>query len=206
MIVVDIETSGVDYNKCGIIQIGAIDIKNPGNTFLQDAKLGDEYTIVNSDNMLDSKSVTDLLGIGEEQMKNKNAQSEKELLEHFFQWVSEIEEKDLICQNPQFDYAFMKTKADKYGLSLPFSYRCMDLYTVAHLKYFDLKKDFLFKNGHSDFGLSKTLELCGMIDNRKEHNALEDAKLEAECFSRLVYGKGLLKEYAGIPVPEILKR
>lgn len=206
MIVVDIETSGVDYSKCGIIQIGAIDIKNPENTFMQDAKLGDEYMVVNSNSMLESKSVQELLGINEEQMKNADEQSEKELLEHFFQWVGKIEDKDLICQNPQFDYAFIKTKSDKYGLNLPFSYRCMDLYTIAHLKYFDINKNFLIKNGHSDFGLSKTLELCGLEDNRKEHNAMEDAKLEAECFSRLVYGKNLIKDYADIPVPEILKK
>ena len=58
-------------------------------------------------------------------------------------------------------------------------------------------------------GLKRVLKLCGLKDNRmqhedgkivegKPHNALQDAKLTAECFNRLVYGKNLLQEYAEI--------
>ncbi len=37
------------------------------------------------------------------------------------------------------------------------------------------------------------------------HNALTDAKLTAECFSRIVYGKNLLEEFKKFPIPEYLR-
>ena len=55
-------------------------------------------------------------------------------------------------------------------------------------------------------GLKNILTFCGMQDNRKVHNALEDAKLTAECFSRLVYGKNLFPEYAQFKIPMGLKK
>lgn len=47
MIVVDIETSGLDFNKCGIWQIGALELENPANTFLEEARIDDEDEILN---------------------------------------------------------------------------------------------------------------------------------------------------------------
>jgi len=40
----------------------------------------------------------------------------------------------------------------------------------------------------------------------KAHNALEDCRLEAECFSRLVYGQNLIQEYARFPIPKYLTK
>ncbi|HLF53838.1 MAG TPA: hypothetical protein VI544_01540, partial [Candidatus Nanoarchaeia archaeon] len=65
---------------------------------------------------------------------------------------------------------------------------------------------FLLEGDHSAMSLSKVLELCGMQDNRKAHNGLEDAKLTAECFSRLIYGKGLLPEYSQFELPGVLAK
>ena len=72
---------------------------------------------------------------------------------------------------------------------------------------------------HSDMGLNNVLKFCGMEDPRrrighdgkrikegKAHNALEDAKLEAECFFRLIYGKNLLPEFKQFPIPDYLKK
>ena len=54
-------------------------------------------------------------------------------------------------------------------------------------------------------GLKNTLKFCGMADNRKNHNALEDAKLTAECFSRIVNGNILFSEFKDFKIPEYLK-
>jgi DNA polymerase III epsilon subunit-like protein len=42
MIVVDIETSGTDFAKCGIWQIGAVDLENPRDTVLEYSKIDAE--------------------------------------------------------------------------------------------------------------------------------------------------------------------
>jgi len=55
-------------------------------------------------------------------------------------------------------------------------------------------------------GLKNILNFCGMQDNREVHNALEDCKLTAECFLRIIYKRNLFPEYAKFPIPEYLKK
>jgi len=200
-IVLDIETSGIDKIRCGIWQIGAVDLVT-GEEFLEEARLDDDDEIIN----LAKKPVLEVIGKTEEELRDKNKQSQKELLESFFKWVESRKMKNFLCQNPQFDVAFLDVKARKYGLKIPFHYRCFDLHNIAQTRYHDLNGKFLVNENHSDMSLTNILKFCGMEDNRKAHNALEDAKLTAECFSRLIYGKNLFPEYAKYPIPEVLKK
>ncbi|MFH1500378.1 MAG: 3'-5' exonuclease [archaeon] len=205
MIVVDIETSGGDYEKCGIWQIGAVDLDNPENTFLEEARLEDEYEIVGAINMDSPRPVLEVIGKTEEELRDKNKQSEKELIKNFLRWCESVKVRNLICHHPQFDYSFIYFKAIKYGLKPTFFHRALDIQSIAHAKYAEIHGKLLIKGDHIGLGLKEVLALVGMKDERGAHNALEDAKLEAECFSRLVYGKGLLKEYQTFSIPDYLR-
>jgi len=198
MIVVDLEMSGLNIEKCGIWQIGAVELENPENTFLEEARIDD-----GDEAYADALRVT---GKTEAQLRDKNKQSQKELLKNFFDWSSKISSKIMICQHPQADFAFLENKAWKYNLDFPFSHRVFDLHSFSQAKYLEIKGKFLMKSGDSEMGLRNTLNFVGMEDPRKEHNALEDAKLTAECFSRIVYGKTLLKEYSKFKIPDYLKK
>lgn len=198
-IVVDIETSGMDKIRCGIWQIGAYDLQT-GKEFLEESKIDDTDDIVS----LGKKPVLEVIGKTEEELRDSNKQSQKQILKNFFSWVDKRYMKNFVCQNPQFDMAFLEIKARKYGLKIPFHYRAFDLHNIAQIRYHDLHKCFLIKDGLSDMGLSNILKFCGMKDNRKFHNALEDAKLTSECFSRLLYGKNLLEEYSKFKIPKEL--
>ena len=197
MIVVDIETSGLDPVRCGIWQIGALELENPENTFLEESKIDPEDAI-------EQEALT-VTGKTEQELRNPEKQSQKQLLENFFSWVSKIENKILIAHNAPFDLNFLEIKARKFNIKVPFGHRSFDLHNIASLKYFQLNGQFLIQEGKSKMDLSKVLNLCGLQDNREAHNALEDAKLEAECFSRLVYSKPLLEEFKQFPIPENLK-
>jgi len=203
MIVLDIETSGLDFNKCGLWQIGAIDLDNPKNTFLEEARIDDEDVILND--LKAKKTVFEVIGKTEEELKDKSKQTQKELIENFFKWCKNIKIKNCLCQNPQFDLGFIWVKARKYGLEIPIHHRAFDLHSIASLKHFQLNNKFLIKGDHSDMGLKNILSFCGIQDNRGVHNALEDCKLTAECFSRIVYGKNLSLEYIDFPIPNYLK-
>jgi len=48
MMVFDIETSGTNFYKCGIWQIGALELENPENTFLQEGRIDDKDKILNN--------------------------------------------------------------------------------------------------------------------------------------------------------------
>jgi len=204
MIIVDIEASGVDFEKCGIWQIGAVDLNNPENVFLEESCIDDEDQIINPKF---GKPVLEVIGKTEEELRDKNKQSQKEMLVKFFEWAKKVKINNLICQNPQFDLSFILIKAQKYGLDVPFHYRALDLHSIAQMKYFEINESFLIDNEKNrlELGLSKILEFCGMEDNRNIHNALEDCKLEGECFWRLVYGKNLFPEYFKFPIPNYLK-
>jgi len=201
MIVLDIETSGLDFVKCGIWQIGAIDLETK-EEFLQEARIDDEDLILDS---RVAKPVLEVIGKEEEDLRNNTKQSQKQLLINFFNWCEGRKLKNCLCQGPQFDLGFIWTKARKYGLNNPLHHRAYDLHSMASLKYFQLNNKFLIKENHSDMGLKNILNFCGMQDNRGAHNALEDCKLTAECFSRIIYKRNLFPEYSKFPIPENLK-
>jgi len=203
MIVLDIETSGLDFVKCGIWQVGAVDLIT-GEEFLEEAKLDDNEQILDS-NSPNDKPVLEVIGKTEKELRDLKKQTQKELLMNFFKWIETKKIKNFICQNPQFDVSFILTKARKYNLKVPFHHRCFDTHSIAQTKFYELNKKFLIGKEHSQMNLAKVLELCGIEDNRKVHNALEDAKLTAECFSRLVYGKRLFSEFDKFEVPDYLK-
>lgn len=209
MIVVDLETSGLNHVKCGIWQIGAVDLSNK-EEFFQEARI-DEEDIINKEALI-------IIGKTEEQLRDANKQTQKQLLVNFFKWYSRRKHKIFIAQNPQFDFSFLDIKAKKYGLKLPFGYRVLDLHSIAAFKYLQLKGKFLIEKGNSGMGLSGIIKFCGLKDPRviidkgkvikegKSHSALGDVRLESECFSRLVFGKNFFREYSKFSVPTELRK
>jgi DNA polymerase III epsilon subunit-like protein len=209
MIVVDLETSGLDHVNCGIWQIGAVDLSNR-EEFFQEARIDAEDLI--------SKEALLVIGKNEEQLRDRTKQTQKKLLENFFKWYSKRKNKVFIAQNPQFDFAFLDIKARKYGLKLPFGYRALDLHSIAAFRYLQIKGKFLIEKENSGMGLSGIIKFCGLKDPRriihkgkiiqsgKSHSALGDVRLEAECFFRLVFGKNFLLEYAKFPIPFELRK
>lgn len=46
--------------------------------------------------------------------------------------------------------------------------------------------------------------MSGLPNEPIPHNALTGAKMEAEAFSRFIYGKSFFKEFENYPVPHYL--
>jgi DNA polymerase III epsilon subunit-like protein len=209
MIVVDIETSGVDYVNSGIWQIGAVDLFTK-EEFFQESKI-DEEDLISGEALI-------IVGKTEKQLRDSAKQSQKQLLVNFFEWYSKRKNKIFIAQNPQFDLVFLDIKAKKYGLKSSFGYRALDLHSIGALRYMQLKGKFLVEKELSGMRLSEIIRFCGLEDPRiimnkgkiiqkgKSHSALEDAELEAECFSRLVFGENFFSKYSNFPIPVELKK
>jgi DNA polymerase III epsilon subunit-like protein len=205
MILLDIETSGVDFEKCGVWQIGAIDLETR-DEFFEEGRIDEEDKIINSIQV--KKPVLETIGKTEDELRNISKQSQKELISNFFNWVKNKKIQACICHNPQFDVSFILHKARKYGLKPEIHYKALDLHSIALMKYFEKegKLDISIEKKRFGLGLPEILEFCGMKDNRDTHNALEDARLTAECFNRLMYGKNLFPEYTKFEIPEYLKK
>ena len=211
MIVVDIETSGGLYpESIGIWQIGAVDLTNPQRTFLEEARIDDT-------DQIEAQALL-VIGKTEAYLRDPVKQSQKSLLEHFFSWVQDSPLKMVVAHNPPFDYGFLVIKARKYGIKSPFEYRTLDLHTLACIRYYQIKGTLPPLSGKFALSLSNILSFCGMISDRvgvvngrvvaegKPHNGLEDAKLESECFSRLLYGAGIFEEFKKFPIPDYLRK
>lgn len=215
MIVLDIETSGVDNGKCGIWQIGALELENPDNYFLEEARIDDGDLVE-----LGALKVT---GKTEEELRNPSKQNQKQLILNFLEWMKMNKEKINLGHNVGWDISFIQNKTIKYGFHEKFravlGHRAIELHTLAQMKYHEAHGKFLLKeNGRSHMDLKRVLEFCGIPDERiemfgedilregKDHNALEDCKLEGECYSRLVFGKGIFPEYKKYILPEYLKK
>jgi DNA polymerase III epsilon subunit-like protein len=198
MIVVDIETSGLDLLNNGIWQIGAIDTDDPDRQFLEECRIDDNESA--------EQEALDVCGVSTEYVRSKHKISQKELLKKFFEWCQDSRIKTFVCQHPQFDAAFLRAKALKHEIVYPFQFRAYDLHSIASLKYLEVYGELPLEGGFSNMNLSNILFFCGIQDKRDKHNALEDAKLTAECFIRILYGKNFLKEFEQYSVPQHLKQ
>ncbi len=84
-----------------------------------------------------------------------------------------------------------------------FKKRSVDLHSVCYTHMLVRGRN-PAKEGTSIVSLDKVLEYVGLQPEPKPHNALTGAKLEAEAFSRLIYGRQLLPEYAEFKIPEYI--
>jgi DNA polymerase III epsilon subunit-like protein len=160
-----------------------------------------------------------LCGKSESQFRDKTKPSQKQILKEFNAWVLKRNFKNALCQNPSFDFGFIKHKTAKYGIGHGLRYRCFDLHTLAQTIHFQTKGQFLLdENSDSMMNLENILKFCNVPTKRKTfdfykgtvseegtaHDALEDIRLTAECASRLLYGKNLFDEFAQHKVPDYL--
>ena len=199
MFVIDIETSGLDELKHGIIELGIIKYENPKIFYHSFCRLdnGDEI----NDRTLEINGQT------REQVRDPHKPSQKQVLIELYELIKRENYFYAAGENVgSFDLRFIRARARKYGLKDLFHHRSYDLHSAASLKYEQIYGELPIINGKAEFGLLRILEFVGIKDERKQHNALEDCKLEAEAISRIRHGKNLFQEYSQFPIPYYLKK
>jgi DNA polymerase III subunit epsilon len=198
MIFLDLETTGTDNRMHGILSIGAIDYENPENQFYGECQL-----FVGAD--IDPQSIP-VSGFSVESMRDASKPSEEQLVKSFIAWTESIEDITLGGENPSFDRDFLRSACMRYKINWPFAYRTLDLHSAFYAKLLGEGKSVPVKNRHTDLGLDRMLALSGLPANPLPHNAMKDAVLEAEVFSRLVFGKTLIPEFENYPIPPLLQK
>ncbi|WKZ30810.1 MAG: 3'-5' exonuclease [Candidatus Dojkabacteria bacterium] len=197
MIIVDVEATGLNVTECSLLSIGAICLEEPEKTFYGECRIW-EGAIINEE-------VPEITGFSIEAMQDPNKPTVKELLGKYIEWTQQFEDRTHGGSSVGFDAFLLENEAQRWGFGTPFSYRVVDLHALAYVKYLKLNGKPYVVDGKSKLGLRGTLEFVGMEDNRKIHNALEDAKLTAEAMSRIIYGQNLLPEYKQYDIPDFLK-
>lgn len=232
MIIVDVESTGVDAKLCSLLSVGALDFDNPKNQFYMEcyafpgAHIEKEALVVAgfTEKEIEPPSNPPSEEVGREEKSagpadlpapntarqagsatsfNKGGikkKTDREVVLAFLEWMRTCKEWTLAGQNVSFDRDFLMETAHRYHIDWPLAQRTLDLHTVAYVDYLKRGKEIPRKNNHSALNLEAILEHVGVHVKREKHNALEDAKFEAEAFSRLIAGKPLLSEYRRFPV------
>jgi DNA polymerase III epsilon subunit-like protein len=192
MIIADIEATGLDFHKHSLLSIGAVELEHPEHQFYGECRMWDGAGIM-------SEAIA-MNGFTEDECRNPEKQSLSDLMISFTHWVEQCDEKTLGGQNVSFDRDFLNDSFSRAGLSWHFSFRTLDLHTMAYMDAIKRGLPVPHKNDRSDLSLDTILKYVGLPEEPKPHIGLNGAKYEAECFSRLLYGKNLLPEFAKYPV------
>lgn len=196
MAIVDIETTGLDPVKNGILSIGAVAL-DTGTMFYVEcfAQPGEEI----------SNEALLINGFGMDEIlvhPNPKKMEIKEALVAFGDWALANKVEILGGHNVSFDIGFLRAKMAKYGAKWRFGHRYVDIHSIAY-GVFVAKGLTLPEKG---LDLKAVLQFTNLEEaNKKEvHSALYDAQAEAEAFSRLTIGKNLDPLFASYPIPEVL--
>lgn len=185
MIVVDVETGGLNPTLNPLLSIGAVDYDNPMNRFYGMCHPRSRFLI--------EESALEINGLKKEDLL-KHPTSTKELLESFFAWVNSTsrEYKMLAGENPSFDRDFIDINARLSGLVSPFGHRTVDLHTLAYTKlYAKINADGIYKR-------------LGMPEEPRPHHAMNGALWEAEAFSRILQQKSIIEQFSDIPIKNLI--
>jgi DNA polymerase III epsilon subunit-like protein len=182
MIIVDIETTGIDPKKHAMVSIGAVDFNNPTYQFYEECRISENKEI--------QEKALGVNGFTEQQLRDSAKQPLPELLKHFRAWFRKASSKVMAGQNPSFDMSFLKQACKEAEVNMELYRRTVDLHAIAYCR-----------RKQMNLSLNNILAYVGLPQEPNPHNALTGAKMEAEAFSRLLHKKNLLEEFKKYPVP-----
>jgi DNA polymerase III alpha subunit (gram-positive type) len=199
MIIVDIETTGVDSKKHAIIDIGAVDFSNPKNTFSIKCRMFDGAKVEKEALVINGYTIHEI---------NTHNYSQKEALELFQNWILNIKEDRTFCaHNTSFDYSFIEEAFRRVNLEFPFSKRVLDLHGTMYNKYLELGLKIPLNNKQcSNLSSNVLAKFVGIPEEPNEHKGINGAKWEAEAYSRIIFGKYLFEEFVKYEIPHYLEK
>ena len=189
MIVVDVETTGTDPSRHSIVSIGAVDFGEPSRQFYRECRPWDGAAV-------DAGALA-VNGVTHEQLADPARASLQVAVGEFLAWARG--DGTLGGHNTAFDRDFLQAACDKYRMAWPFGYRVVDMMSVgwAHM----MRAGQQPPGGGAGLKARLVFAYVGLPEEPKPHNALTGAKMEAEALHRLLWGKHLMDEFSGHPVP-----
>lgn len=167
MIIVDIETTGIDPLKNSIVSIGAVDFETADEFYIECQAIPDRE--------IDEYALK-INGFTKEQCFDPRKPTAEEAYKKFLRWTSD--NRNVILGGQQigsFDARFLIHMHERCNLGkFPFGHRSVDLHSVAYAK----------------FGLSLSLDAIlqklGLAPEARPHNALNGARAEYAAFKQLL--------------------
>ena len=195
MLVLDIEASGLSYEKNSIVSLGALDLENPTNRFYAECRVWDGSHI--------EEEALEVNGFTREEILDVNKMSEAELIRNFQDWSKDLHNRTMAGQNVSFDRDFLKAASVRENLAWDLAHRTIDTHSLCymHMVRSGVLPPIDPEHRRSALNLDAILHYCGIPDEPKPHNALTGALSHAEIISRLLYGRKLLPEFNQYEIP-----
>lgn len=194
MIVLDVETTGLDPKTGSILSLGAVDLADPTNRFYEEcrvwegARIDDEALAVN--------------GFSRDDVVAPHKKSEAELVASFVAWATDRpHDRTLAAQNVSFDLEFVQAACARADIDCPFAKRTLDTHTLVWMHMTTHGHVPPTKNFHSAISLDEALRYCGLPVEPKPHHALTGALSHAEVIARVAYTKNIIPEFSSFPIP-----
>ena len=159
-VVFDIVSTGLDKNKCKVIEIGAVKVEN--------GKITDRWSTFVNPGVKIPRKITDLTSITDSMVKD--AQTFEEQIDGFLKFCNGCV---MVAHNANFDMGFMKEESKNCGRNFDLPY--LDTMVLARCMYKELPN-------HRLDTLCKHL---GVI-NAHHHRAVDDAEATAQAFVKML--------------------
>ncbi len=195
MIIVDVETTGLNPYANGIISIGAVNFLHPDQYFYADGRPHNDVIVTNGALNVNGYTHGELYTLQD---------SIFDVMNKFIKWVNDQDidtPRILAGHNIAFDYHFLLAEMDRNLIDrheFPFKHRTIDLHTIAQTHYIQ-KKGFQYP---ADMPADFIQEKLGLPREPTPHHALNGAVWEAECISRLWFNRILFTDFEQYPVKE----
>ncbi len=195
MIIIDIEASGVVYDKHSIIAIGALEYENPTNRFYGECRIWTGAHIM--------EEATAIHGMSEASITDPEKVSEAELAQSFMEWSQHMADRTLVGQNVSFDRDFLKAACLRADIPWDLAHRTIDTHTLCymHMVKRGLTPPLDEQHRRSALNLDVILNYCGIPEEPQPHNALTGALAHAEVTARLLHDRMLLPEFSQFSIP-----
>jgi DNA polymerase III epsilon subunit-like protein len=195
MLILDIEASGLEYDKHSIVSLGALDLDNPTYRFYMECRVWDGAHI--------SEEALGVNGFTREQITYPSKESESELAIRFLEWSEMIGDRTLGGQNPSFDRDMLKAAIHRAHQNWTLAHRTVDSHTLCwmHMVKRGIPVPLDQQHKRSALNLDAVLVYCGIPEEPHPHNALTGAMCHAEVISRLLNDKKLLPEFDQYEMP-----
>ena len=194
MIVVDVETTGIDPVRHAIIAIGAVDFSSPQRRFYRECRIWPGAQV--------QPEALAINGFTHEDITDPSRMSAEQAIAEFVGFCRESQEHTIAGHNPNFDRNFLQAAADRHKLAWLFGHRVLDLHSFCWMHMAKAGVERPTKNVRSNISLNVVLKYCGLPEEPRPHNGLTGALMETEAFARLIRGAPFLDEFRQHPLPD----
>jgi DNA polymerase III epsilon subunit-like protein len=195
MIVLDVESTGLDPRTGSILSLGALDLDEPTNQFYDECRIWDGADV--------SDEALAINGFSRAEISDSSKKTEAELVAAFIAWATDRpKNRMLAAQNVSFDLEYVQEAAKRAGIECPFGKRTIDTHTLVWLHMTERGVEPPTNDhGHSAINLDYALHYVGVPEEPKPHNALTGAYCHAEVIGRIAYNRNILPDFSTFPIP-----